>query len=137
MGKFVPITLAKKLSKKGFVEPCVACYDGSDMLATYSNVFNPLNYNVGGGTTTSAPTYEEVKDWLRNNHNIHININPQGDLIDEKISSFKPNGRYCGTLDDVTIEKEMVASDTICLIPSGDDYYKAFDNAIEAALEQI
>jgi hypothetical protein len=138
MVKFVPIILAKKIRDKGFVEPCLACYDGSDCLSSYSgSIFKPLNYNTGGSSKTSAPTYEEVKDWLREKHNININISPQGDLIDEKIGSFKPNGRYSGTLDDITIGKEMVASDTICLIPAGDDYYKAFDNAIEAALKQI
>ncbi len=138
MIKFVSIILARKIRDKGFVEPCLACYDGSDCLSSYTgSVFKPLNYNTGGSSKTSAPTYEEVKDWLREKHNIHINISPQVDLIDEITNSFKPNGRYSGTLEDVTKEKEIVATDTICLIPSGDDYYKTFDNAIDAALEQI
>ena len=69
---FVPIELAKQLRVKKFKEPCLACYDGADMLSTYSAIFKPLNYNVSGSPTTSAPTYQEVIDWFRFTHGIYI-----------------------------------------------------------------
>lgn len=51
MIKFVPIILAKKIRDKGFIEPCLACYDGSDCLSSYSeSIFKPLNYNTGGSS---------------------------------------------------------------------------------------
>ena|ERR1035437_4256353 len=70
--KLVSIEIAKKLKEKNFKELCIACYDGSDMLSTYSSIFTPLNYNTGGATTTSAPLLDEVIDWFEKNHMIKI-----------------------------------------------------------------
>jgi len=71
--KYIKIKLARALRDKGFVEPCLCCFDGSDMLSTYvKSVFEPLNYNTGGSKNTSAPTYDEVLEWLRTKHKIHV-----------------------------------------------------------------
>lgn len=70
--KFISIEIAKKLKEKNFKEPCIACYDGSDMLSTYSSVFKPFIYNVGGSPTTSAPLLDEVIDWFEKTHMIRI-----------------------------------------------------------------
>ena len=69
---FVPIDIAKRLRVIGYEEPCIACYDGADMLATYYSTFNPVNYNLGGSSKTSAPIYMQVIEWLQTKHDIHV-----------------------------------------------------------------
>ncbi len=69
---FVNIEIARKLKKLNFKEPCAACYDGCDMLSTYTDIFNPKNYNVGGSSHTSAPMKEQVVKWLMENHLIYL-----------------------------------------------------------------
>lgn len=87
--EFVTIEIAKELRNIGFVEPCITCYDGSDMLSTYSTVFKPLNYNVGGATTTSAPLYQQVFRWFREKHNLTHRINPPFNDVLWDIAIFK------------------------------------------------
>lgn len=74
--EFVTIEIAKQLRNVGFVEPCIACYDGSDMLSTYSTVFNPKNYNVKGGAKSSAPLLQQAFRWFREKYNLHSHIEP-------------------------------------------------------------
>ncbi len=69
---FVNIEIARKLKELKFKELCNACYDGCDMLSTYTDIFNPKNYNVGGSSHVSAPTKELVVKWLMENHLIYV-----------------------------------------------------------------
>ena len=113
---FVNIEIAKKLKELEFKEPCIACYDGCDMLSTYSDVFNPKNYNVGGGKNTSAPTIEQVVKWLMETHFIYVipELNYYENRLTYTVSGIFKNGT------------RRIKSDL-----------KTIDNAIELAINFI
>lgn len=71
MEDFVNFEIAKKLKEKGFREKCVWHYydDTKDIYKSSS----PQCYNYGGNTNDAA-TISQVLKWLRETHNIHINI---------------------------------------------------------------
>lgn len=75
--RFINFGISKQLFDLGFKEPCLACYDRHGILSTYSNTFETLNYNVEGGRELySAPTYEEIIEWL-DNKGYYIEISPE------------------------------------------------------------
>lgn len=82
---FVPYELALKLKEKGFDEPCFAHYQNfkgfipqrailasSSMLYYQQENINPSNQY--GDQFCTAPLYQQVVDWFREQHNLHINI---------------------------------------------------------------
>ena len=71
--EFIPYEQASQLKDLGFSNPCVACYDKLDMLSTYSNIFEPKNYN-NSAYCTSAPLYQQVFRWFRDEHDLHVQI---------------------------------------------------------------
>jgi len=105
---FIPYKLALLAKEKGFKEKTLAAYDRIHMLCTHStDIFKPLNYNTGGNYT-SAPTYQELLDWFRDNHKIEIKTFPHAwhekiyydyylliDMIPEaSIAQTDPNAYY-------------------------------------------
>lgn len=122
---FVPYELALSLKEKGFDEPCLAAYDGVEMLCTHSkNVFSPLNYNSpSGGHYASAPLYQEVIDWLREKKRIQVAVN----------STIEANEWHFDVLD---MNKGSDAYGYHCF--SGyKSYYEALYQAIEEAIKFI
>ncbi len=68
--EIVNYTEALVLKELGFDEPCIACYDKLNMLATYSeNLFEPKNYNTSG-YCVSAPLYQQAFKWFREKYKI-------------------------------------------------------------------
>jgi hypothetical protein len=61
---------------KGFDLTVLFYYDGSDMVATQAiSPFNILNYNKNKGSTfRSAPTQSLLQKWLREEHNIFVQV---------------------------------------------------------------
>lgn len=144
---FVPYEIALMLKEKGFDDEYFGNYysinttDATELILVKNESARRKELKEGekGWWICVAPTYQQVQDWLREKHNIHININPQHSYISElelACGTF-PNGKYGGTLDDVTLNKEMMGSDTICLIPTSDSYYEALYKGIEEALKLI
>jgi hypothetical protein len=93
MSEFVPLRIAKKLKEKGFKEECVAHYHSNDPTCLIKNTaladyvqqpfciesikrswnrceLNPCSF----GCYYDAPTISQVMKWLRDTHNIHINV---------------------------------------------------------------
>ena len=79
--------LAKKLNEKGFRENCLFYYTSigglfSNSIDTYDRPNQELDYSdflkcYNNGNSLSlidAPTISQVLKWLRETHNIHINI---------------------------------------------------------------
>ena len=75
MIKFETSILAKE---KGFDEPVLYYYDGSEMVATQSqNPFDFKNYNRSKGSTLSSiPTQSVLKKWLETKLNCIITPHP-------------------------------------------------------------
>lgn len=71
---FLPFDLALLAVDHNFIEPCIACYDKNDMLATYTHIFNPKNYNNPGTNSINAPTYIQIIDWFREKYNLYVNL---------------------------------------------------------------
>jgi hypothetical protein len=72
--EFIPYEQALELKELAFDEPCIACYDKLNMLATYSeNLFDPKNYNTSG-YCVSAPLYQQAFRFFREKHNLIMHI---------------------------------------------------------------
>ena len=136
--------MAKQLKELGFDEPCIAIFKGDNEFPTavdqlwgmgVSGICSRSGYKIYEDECL-APMFEQVRDWLREEHNIHIAITSSADLIDEDPVHFIPNGKYEGTLDDV-LKKDMYFSDTLQLTPTSDTHKEALIKAIEESIKLI
>lgn len=145
---FVPYTLAVELKKLNFDERCLGFYSSNltepdkhitmfSFIDTDESISAKCNSKLSSSNLYAAPLWQQVLDWLRKKHNIHVNLVSQADVKEDPVFLFIPNGKYSGTLDDVTPGKEMYASDTICLIPTCDTYEQARETAILEAIKLI
>lgn len=145
---FAPYKLAVELKKLNFDEPCLGFYSSNvqeseksitmfSFIDTDESISAKCNSKLSSSNLYAAPLWQQVLDWLREKHNIYVHLVSQADLKEGDIFLFIPNGKYSGTLDDVTIGKEMCSSDTICLIPTCDTYEQAREAAILKAIELI
>lgn len=123
--RFVSYEISKQLKEKGFKEPCLACYDGSEMLSTYSTLFEPKNYNVGGGKNTSAPLYQEVVDWFRDKHSI--------DVYAKRIL-LKPHSSFIGIVNDSENKVYECYPNIDRGVYEAGTYYESLNKAIEEAI---
>jgi len=84
--QFVPYHIAKQLSQKGFTENCFAYYnpvvdEGSEPL--FLPVDNDLvNFREVKYPCVKAPLWQQVIDWFKTEHNIHIHPNFYTNRID-------------------------------------------------------
>jgi hypothetical protein len=115
---FVPYELAVKLKEKGFEKPVLAFYDVDD--ATFSKPFTELeNYN-DSGSLVSAPLWQQVIDWLREDKGLNV------------FADCTHSGWYWG------IEKTNGTS-VLCqnIFEDQTDYYTALHSGIEKSLDLI
>jgi len=70
---FVPYELALKLKEKGFEDECFKKYIAGCL---WSNPSVPETYKFihSNSSDCLAPLYQQVVDWFREKHNIHIHI---------------------------------------------------------------
>lgn len=132
---FVKFSIASKLKKKGFNEPCFGHYENQNkkLVINYTNLppvhpmakkrptmfeVNNINSNLPQWAT-SAPTYQQVADWLRENHNIWIEL-PYYWIEGKNV--YRP---------------ELVFGIEHKTHGIYNDYYKAFDKAIVESLKLI
>lgn len=100
---FVSYALALILKQKGFDESCFSAYrneDGEELLLPIGKWFNSdsCGYN---SHYCSAPVYQQVVDWFREKHNIHIDNNNNYSLE----SYWWKNGKGCGFKEKERIKK--------------------------------
>lgn len=77
---FVTFEIAKKLKEKGFNEKCFATYDNDGMLgyvyyqpqSIHTVSFDDCLYY--GDNVIAAPTISQVLKWLREVHNVYVDI---------------------------------------------------------------
>ncbi len=141
---FVPYELAVKLKEKGFDEYCLAEFinggvftvhgsidDDEDVpdtdmefstyknsLANYNEMYNPI----------AAPLYQQVVDWFKEKHQLHISTYLCGmDFICYKVQGF-------GVKNADFVNSYGEKNDTTGMFTSN---YEALNKAIEAALKLI
>ena len=121
---FVPYELALKLKEKGYNEPCLSYYDsrGIQQIGTFD--FTTID-GYKESVAALAPLYQQVVDFLREKHDIQINI---------EWNKFYPNTPYVWSIRPTWRDQ--------LLQPYGysgfsSDYYNALTRAIEEALKLI
>ena len=76
--QFVPYEIAIKLEEKGFNDVCLGFYRNDTQKLLVNNTFADRAYYEGRVPLIQAPLWQQVIDWLRDNHNIDIFIEPGG-----------------------------------------------------------
>lgn len=142
---FVPYEIALKLKEKGFNEPCFGAYYQDDKELVPLKWFDNNNLRVDLGKIT-APLYQQVIDWFRRKHRLHLEVqsysNPikiQGLWYEWAISS--ESNDYGGFLDNaanrLALKNDEVWVNSLSKYNLCKSYYKALTKAIEEALKLI
>jgi len=132
---FVPYELALKLEEKGYNIPfrlfggnTVYYVDGS--FASYNDearrMFPEKKYIL-------APLYQQVVDWFREKHDIHIHISRLYCYVDNKPRTFDG---WCVYVDN-GIEDSDLECNSMFIKTFYPTYYEALTKAIEEALKLI
>lgn len=74
---FAKFDEAKALRELGFDEPCYGYYGENDK-DFYDSRFGSCRNSIDT-EVISAPMYEQIRNWFRKTHNIHIEILTRGD----------------------------------------------------------
>ena len=125
--EFVTYKIALKLKELGFDEPCFGFWNVSQI----NNSLQELKYGMCVFKNTStelskypknvlAPLWQQVIDWFREKHNIHISIPNYYDGWSIDIRGFKQN-----------INLEYHSEPGICL----ENYYETREQAILKVIE--
>lgn len=72
---YVSIEVAKMLKEKGFNEICPACYRNEKFMGIVS--WNEAD--MFGGDFYSAPTLYDAQKWLREKHQLHVDVGMSSD----------------------------------------------------------
>ena len=127
--QFVTYKIALKLKELDFDKECLAWFDENKEIRIAPDVYKkwtskPLtNLNiikVFNIDCITAPLYQQVTDWFREKHNIHISIPNYYDGWSIDIRGFKQN-----------INLEYHSEPGICL----EDYYTTREQAILKVIE--
>lgn len=117
---FVSYEIAKLLKDKGFNEECLGTWCNYHLQLIDNPKFIKKNKKFVGkhlNMFCSAPLYQQVIDWFREKHNIHISLN-------QHVNYYKPwldlNNKLIGLHCDITTS-----------------YYQALDKAIFEAIKLI
>jgi|GEM_PF-2003541 len=131
---FISYALAKKLKEKGFDLKCLAYYSGVNL--TYSPVIMGRSFPTKKLEDHEflAPLYQQVTDWLRNIHEIHIEIDLTDNTTEYYYSYCIINSKVREYDDQDMVDQAMRAYNWDYKSP---DYYAALNTAIEDALKQI
>lgn len=111
---FVSYEIAKKLKEKGFNEICFAFFHPTDKTFIKARWDNEASNN---DWFILAPMYQQVVDWLRDEHLIHVTV-----LCEEWLDKF------AGRLEN---------EDGFVETADYNDYYVAFDEILKEALNLI
>lgn len=140
---FVPYNLAVKLKEKGFDEPCFSFYsnqnkenklffdvDVDDNMLTALNQ-NKFEYkNISHIYRISAPSYDQVVNWLNAKHSIYITALPYRD------SEMELCWYYSLINDDESLPSILCNEDDLGCNES--DYFDSYHDALnEAIIESL
>lgn len=140
---FVPYELALKLKEKGFDLECFGHYEykSKQFIINFNN--KPLNkeeskrpslYTISHKNSAlpqwaiSAPTYFQIIDWYRIEHNLVLDV----------FQEFNGVDAYTGFWEvDVSELKDYKQPHKLVIEEVFEDYYEALNKAIEEALKII
>lgn len=128
--KFLSYSLALALKDRGFNEPCFAYWHSGDEDLRYPDIGCVLNSKLSE-VHIAAPTYQDVIDWFREEHDIRIVDDCAEGWASQINYKFKvlllssPDG---GSIDDLT-RKSSKGDSTF------KNYYDALDFAIGFAIK--
>ena len=136
--EFVTHDIAVRLYEKGFDEPCIAHYTstGGFRCSYYGYPDDPekeftsyRNSEIHIDGWVMAPLYQQVLDWFRKKHYMHVHITMDPDVYHSILN-------YYGETLSTELEKEG-----ICLLrlnrPTGQSYDQALDQIIHRTLDLI
>ena len=129
---YVSFETAKLLKEKGFDEPCHALYhDGDDKIffgLDEDSYFNSI-LNVD---CYACPTLQMARKWLREKHNLHIEIR----LTNHSISSMVNVIKYYWVMTNTETGRWCDES-TIYTVKAFDTPEEAEEDAIKHALKKL
>jgi len=140
--QLISFKIAKLAKKKGFNEPCLYGYDSScfDRLVVLSDDREDLKRNSDfeeGVIPTdegdikfylyTAPTQSLLQKWLREEHDMHILIEPFYDGDDVMTAPLK-------FISTIFYTREEQVAKTIDEKPKDSDIFNSYENALEDAL---
>lgn len=128
---YVSFEIAKLLKEKGFNERSAASYDSKGQLQEGRAYWNktPIWY--------AAPTHQMVMKWLREVHNINIEVHADVGMLGVKvytplISRYKSSTEYPSKLRQY--KNGLYFEDDRGVIP-GIRHFETYEEAVEAALK--
>jgi len=135
---FVPYELALKLKEKGFNEPCFAVYVRHKLLMIGQpndlQIYTTEDFEDDiKSEDIIAPLYQQVTDWFREEHNIHIHISRMYCYVGDKPRTFDG---WCVYIDN-GVEDSDLECNSIFIKMFYPTYYEALIKAIEEALKLI
>ena len=132
---FVPYALAVKLKEKGFDELCFRyhCKDNADRTGIKDwmsdNLYSEVQNSSIGLGNVAAPLYQQVVDWFREEHSLHIYL---------RDSIFETGVEYRWRISKIKMVMSIPEKITgFSSSTSNQTYYEALDKAIEEALKLI
>ncbi len=122
---FLPYELAVIAKQKGFNERCLASINPQNQIEI-GNTSYLMAFMAREKKDIFTPTYQQVVDWFRENHNKHITIIPIG--FPSKDASWSYTIFTMNIGNDEAFDKSPMGTFT---------YYGAFNKAIEEAFKLI
>ena len=104
--------LSKLLKEKGFDEPCCGIWHVNNKL--FELHYEPLDYSELREERLLAPTHQMAMKWLREKHNLHIEVIYNPYYEEYKGCMYKTIGEYNYT-----------------------EFYSTYEEAVEAALKYV
>jgi len=127
--QLISLETAKLACEKGFTENVDFCYDSEE-----KNIEDPYVHNIGdlsGDDELYAPTQSLLQKWLREVHNIHINVNCVLPRNNKQFESC-----ICKITTPEMIEKRDL-SKFIHLTPLFFTYEEALEEGLQTALNLL
>lgn len=116
---FVPYEIAIVAKSQGFNEPCLAYYERQQLsnIVEYSNSKLRQENLINGQCL--APIYQQLIDWFRDKHNLHIEVFHQLRPANNVVYGIKIGSNTGGIQDGFN------------------NYYEALNKALEEAFKLI
>jgi hypothetical protein len=139
---FLPYELALLAKEKGFNEECFGNYAPHLLLWDYGITNSKLKIlaNSVKTETCAAPLYQQIIDWLREAHNIHINLYPSFDNEENCKEITGYSGHLWWEFKDHRSPKSKEIPENYSTKCKGEipkTYYEALNKAIEEAFKLI